>query len=128
MTQNSPFLTVDANIVIAALRNIEPSSEKCAEILAKAAEKFVFAEPSIIYQEVCGTLSRKSSLETATKAMKYLDLIIEPKWLTNCDRKTCISAFALCGEYKVYAVDALYLHVALTNNAILVSLDKEFID
>ena len=43
-------------------------------------------------------------------------------------KKTCISAFRLCAEYEIYAIDALYLHVALSNYAILVSLDKEFID
>jgi predicted nucleic acid-binding protein len=49
--------------------------------------------------------------------------------LEVCDKKLCISAFNLCSEYKIYAVDALYLQVALANNAILVSLDKEdFID
>lgn len=128
MKRNNPFLTVDSNVVIAALRGIEPSSRKCGEILAKASEHFVLAEPSIIYQEVCGTLSRKASLDTANKAIKHLDYAIEPKWLTSCDRTTCVSAFALCGKYKIYAVDALYLYVALANNAILVSLDKEFID
>ena len=129
MKPHSPLLTIDSNIVIAALRTVEPASEKCAEILAKASEQYVLAEPSIIYQEVCGTLARKTNLKTADKARKKLDLIIEPKLLANCDRRTCLSAFALCAEYKIYAVDALYVQVALANHAILVSLDKEdFID
>lgn len=123
------MLTLDSNIIIAALRTVEPDSEKCANILAKASEQFVLAEPSIVYQEVCGTLARKINLDVANKARKQLDLMIEPSFLINCDRKTCTSAFALCAEYKIYAVDALYLQVALANNAILVSLDKEdFID
>ena len=50
------------------------------------------------------------------------------KDLVNCDRETCISAFTLCAKHRIYAIDALYLYVALTNRAILVSLDREFIN
>jgi predicted nucleic acid-binding protein len=125
MKPNNPLLTLDSNVVIAAFRTVEPVSEKCAEILTKAAEQFVLAEPSIFYQEVCGTLARRASLEIADRARKQLDLILEPNLLANCDRSMCLSAFALCGEYRIYSIDALYLQVALTNRAILVSLDKE---
>ena len=55
--------------------------------------------------------------------------MIHPRLLINCDRNLCTSAFALCSEYSIYAIDALYLQVALTNRAILISLDQEdFID
>ena len=128
MKARSSLLTVDSNIIIAALRTTEPASSKCAKILAKASEHFMLVEPSIIYQEVCGTLARKIDLETANIAKEQLDLLIEQKRLINCDKKTCISAFRLCAEYEIYAIDALYLHVALSNYAVLVSLDKEFID
>jgi len=119
---------MDANVIIAALRTTEPASAKCAEILTSITESFSLVEPSIIYQEVCGTLSRKIDLETADAAKEQLDLLIEQKKLINCDKKTCISAYRLCAQYKIYAIDALYLHVALSNHAILVSLDKEFIE
>ena len=128
MKPRSSFLTVDSNIIIAALRTTEPASVKCAEILDGATERFLMVEPSIVYQEVCGTLSRKIGVETANIAKEQLDLLIEQKRLINCDRKTCVSAFKLCAEYKIYAIDALYLHVALSNNAVLVSLDREFIE
>ena len=128
MKLHSSLLTIDSNIIIAALRTTEPANSKCTEILANATERFMLIEPSIIYQEVCGTLARKIDLETANTAKEQLDLLIEQKRLINCDKKTCISAFRLCAEYKIYAIDALYLHVALSNNAILVSLDKEFIE
>ncbi len=128
MKAHSSLLTLDSNIIIAALRTTEPASSKCANILAKASEHFMLIEPSIIYQEVCGTLARKIDLETANIAKEQLDLLIEQKRLINCDKKTCISAFKLCSEYKIYSIDALYLHVALSNYATLVSLDKEFID
>jgi len=36
------------------------------------------AEPSIIYQEVCGTLARKVGIEIAEQARKQLDQIIHP--------------------------------------------------
>jgi predicted nucleic acid-binding protein len=129
MKPRNHLLTLDANVLIAALKTDESCSEKCAEILAQVPDKFVLAEPSIIYQEVCGTLARKISLDIASYAKEQLDLMIHPKLLANCDRKLCTSAFSLCSEYNIYSIDALYLQVALTNGAILVSLDKEdFVD
>ena len=129
MKPRNPLLTLDANVLIAALKTDEFHSEKCAKILAQVPDQFILAEPSIIYQEVCGTLARKTNLDIANKAKKQLDLMTHPKLLTNCDRNLCTSAFALCSEYGIYAIDVLYLQVALTNRAILVSLDKEdFID
>lgn len=129
MKPRDRLLTLDSNVLIAALKTDEPYSEKSADILTQVPDQFVLTEPSIIYQEVCGTLARKTNLDIANKAKKHLDLMIHPKLLTNCDRNLCVSAFTLCSEYNIYATDALYLRVALNNNAILVSLDKEdFID
>jgi predicted nucleic acid-binding protein len=129
MKQHSRLLTLDANVLIAALKADEPHSEKCTEILSKVPNQFTLTEPSIIYQEVCGTLARKTSLHIANQAKEQMDLMINPKLLTNCDKNFCTSAFCLCLEYNIYTIDALYLQVALNKNAILVSLDKEdFID
>ena len=129
MKQLSRLLTLDANVLISALKADESYSEKCTEILSKVPNHFQLTEPSIIYQEVCGTLARKTSLEIADEARKQMDLMINPKLLTNCDKNFCTSAFCLCLEYNIYSIDALYLQVALKNKAILVSLDKEdFID
>ena len=129
MKQSSRLLTLDANVLIAALKADEPYSEKCAKILSKVPNQFQLTEPSIIYQEVCGTLARKTSIEIANEAKKQMDLMINPKLLINCDKNLCTSAFCLCSEYNIYSIDALYLQVALKNKAILVSLDKEdFID
>ncbi len=129
MKQPSRRLTLDSNVLIAALKADEPHSEKCAQILSKVPNNFQLAEPSIIYQEVCGTLARKTNLDIANMAKKQMDLMINPKLLTNCDKTLCTSAFCLCSEYKIYTIDALYLQVALTNKAIMVSLDKEdFVD
>jgi len=129
MKQPSRLLTLDANVLIAALKADEPHSEKCTEILSKVPNHFELTEPSIIYQEVCGTLARKTSLHIANEAKKQMDLIINPKLLINCDKNLCTQAFGLCLEYNIYSIDALYLQVALKNKAIIVSLDKEdFID
>ena len=127
MKSPNPLLALDSNVLIAAIRTLEPDSEKCDKILAKASDQFILTEPSIIYQEVCGTIARKMNVRFANNAKEQLDLFIPPKRLVNCDRKTCVAAFKLCAEHKIYAVDALYLHVALLNHAILVSLDQEFI-
>lgn len=128
MVVNNSFLTVDSNVIIAALRGQEYSSKKCENILRLVPDQFILAEPSIVYQEVCGTLARKASSETASAAREHLDTIIYPQWLTSCDKKTCVASAALCAEHKIYSIDALYFHVALMRGAILVSLDKEFIN
>jgi predicted nucleic acid-binding protein len=129
MKPRNHLLTFDSNVLIGALKTDEPHSRKCAEILEKVPDQFILAEPSIIYQEVCGTLARKISLDIAKQAKRQLDLMIHPRMLINCDKNMCTSAFSLCSEYNIYAIDALYLQVALTNQAVLVSLDKEdFID
>lgn len=125
MSSSSQLLTLDANIFIASLKNDEPYSSECVKILEKVPDKFILAEPSIIYQEVCGTLARKVGLAIADKAKEQLDMMIHPSLLTNCDKAFCTSAYHLCSEYNIYAIDAIYLKVALDKKAILVSLDKE---
>jgi predicted nucleic acid-binding protein len=122
-------LTLDSNVLVAALKVDEPYSKPCSKILAKVPNPFILSEPSIIYQEVCGTLARRVGAEVADDARKQLDLFIHPSLLGGCDRAFCLSAYPLCSEYGIYAIDAMYLKVALENRAVLVSLDKEqFID
>lgn len=125
MNPPSRLLTLDSNVLIAALKNDEPYSAECIEILEKVPDKFILTEPSIIYQEVCGTLARRAGKAVADRAREQLDLMIHPSLLTNCDKAFCTSAYPLCAEYNIYAIDAIYLKVALDKNAILVSLDKE---
>jgi predicted nucleic acid-binding protein len=129
MKQPSRLLTLDSNVLIAALKEDEPHSDKCLQILGRVPDTFILSEPSIIYQEVCGTLVRKAGADIADYARKQLDLIIHPRLLANCDKAFCISAYPYCAKYGIYAIDAIYLKVALDNYAVLVSLDKEdFID
>jgi len=68
------ILTLDANVFIAALKADEKYSDDCVNILRKLPGKFVLAEPSIIYQEVCGTLAKRVSIDVARRAEKFLDL------------------------------------------------------
>ncbi|MDI6690811.1 MAG: PIN domain-containing protein [Candidatus Bathyarchaeota archaeon] len=125
MKPTSRLLTLDSNVLIAALKKDEPYNEKCFQILSKVPDTFILTEPSIIYQEVCGTLARKTGKDIADQARKQLELMVHPALLINCDKTFCISAYPLCAEYNIYAIDALYLKVAIDNHAILVSLDKE---
>ena len=110
--------------MIAALKRDEPQSERCAELLKKVPDQFLLTEPSIFYQEVCGTLARRVGLEVADEARRQLDRIISPERVAECDKPFCLSAYRLCHEYNLYAIDALYLRTALDYHAILVSLDK----
>ena len=122
-------MTLDSNVMIAALKEDESHSDRCAEIISKVPGQFILSEPSIVYQEVCGTLARRVGAEVADNAKSQLDLIIDSSLLANCNRAFCVSAYPLCSEYGIYAIDAMYLKTALDNRAILVSLDKEdFID
>jgi predicted nucleic acid-binding protein len=122
-------LTLDSNVMIATLKEDESHSDRCAEIISKVPGQFILSEPSIVYQEVCGTLARRVGAEVADNAKRQLDLIIDASLLANCDRAFCVSAYPLCSEYGIYAIDAMYLKTALDNRAVLVSLDKEdFID
>lgn len=122
-------MTLDSNVLVAALKEDEPYSRQCSEIIGKVPDAFVLSEPSIVYQEVCGTLARRVGAETADDAEKQLDLFIHPSLLADCDRAFCVSAYPLCSEYGIYAIDAMYLKTALNNGAVVVSLDKEdFID
>jgi len=123
------MLTLDSNVFVAAMKADEPQREKCAEIIGKVADLFLLAEPSVVYQEVCGTLARRVGVDKADAAKEQLDLIIHPRLLFTCDKRFCVSAYHLCSQYDVYALDALYLKTAMDNDAILVSLDKEdFVD
>jgi len=122
-------LTLDSNVLLASLKGDEPYSAQCSEILARVPDSFVLSEPSIIYQEVCGTLARRVGAETADEAREQLDLFIHPSLLIDCDRAFCVSAYPLCSEYGIYAIDAMYLKTAIDNGAVIVSLDREdFID
>jgi predicted nucleic acid-binding protein len=114
---------------VAALKEDEPYSDRCSEILGNVPDPFILSEPSIVYQEVCGTLARRVGAEVADDAKKQLDLLIHPSLLTDCNRDFCVSAYPLCSDYGIYAIDAMYLRTALDNRAVIVSLDKEdFID
>ena len=119
------LLTLDSNVLITALKQDEKYSDICVSIISKVPESFILCEPSIVYQEVCGTLARRTSIELAEVAMNELDKMIHPLMLVSCDRDFCISAYTLCHEYNIYSIDALYLKVAMDRRAILVSLDRE---
>lgn len=119
------LLTLDANVFVAAIKADEPYSDACASILRKLRGGFLLAEPSIVYQEVCGTLARKVGVSIARKAEEFLDSVLHPELVFECTSSFCKAAYALCHRYGVYAVDALYLKTALETDAILVSLDEE---
>jgi len=125
----SHILTLDSNVMVAALKKDEPQSDACVALLRKVPGQFLLSEPSIVYEEVCGTLARKVSRGAADEAQRQLDRIINLNHLAQCDRAFCVSAYQLCADYDIYAIDALYLKTALIHSAILVSLDKrDFID
>ncbi|MEM4246110.1 MAG: PIN domain-containing protein [Candidatus Bathyarchaeia archaeon] len=128
MSSASRLLTLDSNILIAALKKDEVYSEECSKILLSSRHLYL-GRPSILYQEVCGTLARRVGISAAEDAGRQLDMMIPPRLLVTCDRGFSIAAYPLCSNYGIHAIDAVYLKVALDAHGILVSLDKEgFID
>jgi predicted nucleic acid-binding protein len=126
---SNKFLTLDANVFVAALKADEPYSERCSEILSRVPGGFALVEPSIVYVEVLGALARRVGLGLADKAKAELERMVNPLLTIACNREFCLKAYALCHEYDVYAVDSLYLETALEADSTLVSLDGEdFVD
>jgi predicted nucleic acid-binding protein len=126
---SNKFLTLDANVFVAALKADEPYSERCSEILSRVPGGFALVEPSIVYVEVLGALARRVGLGLADKAKAELERMVNPLLTIACNREFCLKAYALCHEYDVYAVDSLYLETALEAESTLVSLDGEdFVD
>ncbi len=79
-----------------------------------------------MYQEVCGTIARRAGVEAAKSVKNVLDKIIDPMLISNCDMRFCESAYPLCSQFGIYAIDALYLKTgALLSRSIFVSLDRE---
>ena len=52
-------MTLDSNVMIAAPKEDESHSDRCAEIISKVPGQFSMSEPSLVYQGVCGTLARR---------------------------------------------------------------------
>lgn len=125
MTETKRVLTLDANIFVAAIKGDEQHRKKCQEIIGRVSDSFLLAEPSILYQEVCGTIARKIGVPEARSFASQLDRMIPEDLLFSCDRELCLGAYSLCSEYSIYAIDAIYLSVAIGSRAVLVSLDRE---
>ena len=129
MSRSIPWLTLDANIFVAALKQDEKYSDDCAKLLELAASDYRLVEPSVVFVEVLGTLARRLGSDVTGIARDNLCKFIDPVNVFDCDRGFCLGSYSLCEQYGVYAVDALYLESALRRNAVLVSLDREdFID
>lgn len=119
------ILTLDSNVFIGAAKADEKYRRECLDIIAMIPERFLLSEPSIVYQEVCGTIARRVGSSEAANFAAILDKLVPQELLFVCDKSFCLSYFGLCSEYGIYAVDALYLGTALSSGAVLVSLDDE---
>ncbi|MHB1907519.1 MAG: PIN domain-containing protein [Nitrososphaerales archaeon] len=129
MTDIKRILTIDSNIFVGAAKVDEPYRKKCLDLLKMVPDTFVLSEPSIIYQEVCGTIARRVGDLEAKSFAQQLDKFVPSKLLFVCDKEFCLSSYSLCAEYGIYSIDALYFNAAISSGGILVSLDRvDFID
>src|SRR5208283_3927167 len=113
MSETRRILTLDSNVFIASAKGDEPHRQKCLELLRKVPGSFFLAEPSIVYEEVCGTIARRVGATEARDFALQLDRFIRAELLFDCDRLFCLSSHSLCSEYRIYAIDALYLSAAI---------------
>lgn len=125
MSEPKPLVTLDSNIFVAAAKGDEPFHKECLGLLKKVPDSYFLAEPSIIYQEVCGTVARRVGLREAQNFSELLDRFIPEQLLFDCTKSFCLSSYPLCAQYRIYAIDALYLNTAISSGAHLVSLDRE---
>lgn len=129
MTETKRILTLDSNVFVAAAKADEPYRKECQDIMKLIPESFILSEPSIVYQEVCGTIARRVGASESHDFREKLDKLVPPELLFACDRTFCLSSYPLCSEYGIYWIDALYLSTAMGSGGILVSLDREdFVD
>jgi hypothetical protein len=70
-------------------------------------------------------IGRKVGFVAAHDVKRQLDRMIDPRLLSMCDKEFCVSAYSLCSQFGVYAIDALYLKTALLRRSTFVSLDRE---
>ncbi len=129
MMSSLPRLTLDANVFVASVVSGEPFSEECREVIRRAVSEYVLCEPSVVYVEALGALSRRVSPGLVEKARVELGALLDSYPTVVCDRAFCLRAFPHCRRFGVYSVDSLYLEAAIESGATLVSLDgRDFVD
>lgn len=129
MIDSKKILTLDSNVFVGAAKADEKYRKNCIEVLRLVPDRFVLSEPSIVYQEVCGTIARRVGNSEAKEFGEKLDKFVPRELLFVCDRTFCLHSYSLCSDYGIYAIDSLYLSAAIGSGAIIVSLDNEdFID
>src|ERR1700730_18539354 len=107
MTSNfKRILTLDANVFVGAAKADEPHRKKCIDIIKLIPASFLLSEPSIVYQEVCGTIARRVGSNEAEDLARKMDKFVPSELLVTCDGSVCLSSYALCSEYGIYSVDA----------------------
>lgn len=125
MSDSRRILTLDSNVFVGAAKADEPYRKNCLDLLKLVPDTFILSEPSIVYQEVCGTIARRVGATEAQEFGEKLDRFVPAELLFAFDRTFCVSSYFLCSEYGIYSIDALYFSTAIGSGAILVSLDDE---
>lgn len=109
------ILTLDSNVFVCAAKEDEPHRKQCLEIIKLIPDSYILCEPSIVYQEECGTIARRVDDSEAVIFAEKIDKLVSRELLLDCDRSFCISSYGLCAEYGICSVDALYLSAAISS-------------
>ncbi len=125
MSDSKKILTLDSNVFVGATKADEKYRKNCIDVLKLVPDKFVLSEPSIVYQEMCGTIARRVGTSEAKEFGEKLDKLVPPELLFTCNRSFCLDSYSLCSEYGIYSINSLYLRAAIGCGAIIVSLERE---
>jgi predicted nucleic acid-binding protein len=113
--------TIDASVWVAAVQSAEPASVASMQAIASAAISGIVC-PTLVYAEVAGALGRvmseRAGLETAKALAGIAELL--PVTMDIAGRAGAIAASA-----RIRGANAVYLAVADSQKAILITLDKE---
>ena len=119
MSGTKRVLTLDSNIFVGSAKADEPYRKRCLDLLKLIPESFILSEPTIVYEEVCGTVARQVGAPEAQEFGEKLDRLVPSELLFVCDRSFCLSSYSLCSEYRIYSINALYLGTAIGSVALM---------
>jgi predicted nucleic acid-binding protein len=121
-------LTVDASVWIASLYEIEQDHSQSVEFLeAVFASREALDSPTLLLVEVAAAASRKSQstafgLEVATKVESFPN----QRW-HSLDQQLAQAALSTAAHALLRGADAVYVTVAQSTGATLVTLDREMV-
>ncbi len=121
-------VTLDSNVLISAIKENEPYSKDCREILSLVGTSFVLYQPTLSITELYNSIGKAKGEPAAKKALKdFYKMVYHLEDYGS--RAQCERVGKTAFKYRVYSADAFYLQTSFDFKTMLISLDEEdFID